>query len=349
MPIKYNKELTARMYRAGVEETKREMELVEQGLNLYQDKDKQELEKALKSQGGVVVEQIDLSLLKENPDNHFHRIEGEEWENFTGSIREKGIITPLIVRPYEGSYQIVAGHNRYRAAIEVGLKKVPCIVKNLNDVEASVLIGITNNQRENTTDLEWGWAYRNTYDVLKKSHGGDRKSSAHDGNLIDSNENESSSHDGNLIENGKKTIEIVAEKYGVGKGTVHRKIRLTYLTPQLYNMGVKLKWPQKLMIDLSYLSDINQFNVVGAVENEDIKIDENVGKILRQKEEEGTLDPTSVLDICENHGEMPKKTVRPKKYQVDDTLFPENIKKKDREGYITKALKYIRDNSINLN
>ena len=154
---------------------------------------------------------------------------------------------------------------------------------------------------------------------------------------------------GTLNERLTRTVDIVAHKYGVGKGTVQRKIRLTYLIPLLYDMGVKMKWPQKLMIDLSYLSDLNQFNVVGAVENMDIKIDETVGKFLRQAEEEGTLNPTTVLEICENHGEMPKKTVRPKKYQVDDTLFPENIKKKDREGYITKALKYIRDNGINLN
>lgn len=343
--MKYNKDLTARVMMAEAEETLKEFDLVEQGLDLYQGKDKEALEKALQDQGGIVVKQLNLSLLKENPDNHFHKIEGEEWEKFVGSIKEKGIITPLIVRPFEDGYQVVAGHNRLRAAKEVGLSKVPCIIKDLDDVEASVLIGITNNQRENTTDLEWGWAYRNTLEVLK--HQG-KKLVPNVGTSSDEEEIELVPNVGTSSD-GQKSVDIVAKKYGVGKGTVQRKIRLTYLIPLLYDIGVKMKWPQKLMIDLSYLSDLNQFNVVGAVENMEIKIDETVGKVLRQAEEEGTLNPTTVLEICENHGEMPKKTVRPKKYQVDDTLFPENIKKKDREGYITKALEYIRDNGINLN
>lgn len=115
-------------------------EIMEEATSLYPKKD--------------MVENIEVEKLLDNPNNRFHKIEGEKWEEFLGSIKEHGIQVPLIVRPVGTNYEIIAGHNRKRGAIESGIVKVPCLVKDIDDVEASVLVAITNSQRENTTEIE---------------------------------------------------------------------------------------------------------------------------------------------------------------------------------------------------
>ena len=170
-----------------------------------------------------MVENIEVEKLLDNPNNRFHKIEGEKWEEFLGSIKEHGIQVPLIVRPVGTNYEIIAGHNRKRGAIESGIVKVPCLVKDIDDVEASVLVAITNSQRENTTEIEWGWAYRNTYELLKRPSGERTDLTCpHEGNRLENETDLTCPHEGNRLEKGKKTVDIVAEKYGVGKNTVHR-------------------------------------------------------------------------------------------------------------------------------
>lgn len=170
-------------------------------------------EEELEKRGGKYIVDVEVKRLKDNPNNKFHKIDGEKWEVFVASIKEYGIMQPIIVRPVGrenrlDTLEIIAGHNRVRAAKEVGLDRVPAIISDADDVDASVIIGITNNQRENTTDLEWGWAYRNTYETIKRPSG--RKI-------------ENGHQFGDQKNKGKKTEEIVAEKYGVGRGTIQRK------------------------------------------------------------------------------------------------------------------------------
>ncbi|MBF1037038.1 MAG: ParB/RepB/Spo0J family partition protein, partial [Parvimonas sp.] len=183
-------------------------------------------EEELEKRGGKYIVDVEVKRLKDNPNNKFHKIDGEKWEVFVASIKEYGIMQPIIVRPVGrenrlDTLEIIAGHNRVRAAKEVGLERVPAIISDADDVDASVIIGITNNQRENTTDLEWGWAYRNTYETIKRPSG--RKI-------------ENGHQTGDQKNKGKKTEEIVADKYGVGRGTIQRKMRLTYLEQQLLQL-----------------------------------------------------------------------------------------------------------------
>lgn len=183
-------------------------------------------EEELEKRGGKYIVDVEVKRLKDNPNNKFHKIDGEKWEVFVASIKEYGIMQPIIVRPVGrenrlDTLEIIAGHNRVRAAKEIGLDRVPAIISDVDDVDASVIIGITNNQRENTTDLEWGWAYRNTYETIKKPSG--------------------ERTDLTYPLSGDRSIrltteQLVAKKYGVGKNTIYRKMRLTYLEQQLLQL-----------------------------------------------------------------------------------------------------------------
>lgn len=121
------------------------------------------------------VTEIEIDLLKESSMNHFRAISGEEWDEFVASIRSHGILTPITVRPAQGGkYEILAGHNRVRGAKAAGLEIIPAIVRDVDDVEASIIIADTNLQREEVTDLEKGWAYRNIFEAIARSGQGKR-------------------------------------------------------------------------------------------------------------------------------------------------------------------------------
>lgn len=294
-------------------------------------------EEELEKRGGKYIVDVEVKRLKDNPNNKFHKIDGEKWEVFVASIKEYGIMQPIIVRPVGrenrlDTLEIIAGHNRVRAAKEVGLDRVPAIISDADDVDASVIIGITNNQRENTTDLEWGWAYRNTYETIKRPSG--RKI-------------ENGHQFGDQKNKGKKTEEIVAEKYGVGRGTIQRKMRLTYLEQQLLQLYESKKITQDIAIELSYLSSVEQINIA-SLNADGMKLTLDIAKRFRQLSKDGELNIDNIKKIWESEGEQEIKKVRPKKYIIDDILFPKSVKKGERENYIKKALQYIIDNNINV-
>jgi len=319
--------------------------------DLFGEKKKAEadFEAELKKRNVSVIRDIDIDKLKENPDNHFSKIEGEKWDEFLASVREYGVIVPLIVRPLDfGKYEIIAGHNRLRAAREVGLKTVPARIVEVDDVEASVLMGISNAQRENTTDLEWGWAYRNTYEALKRPSGERTDlTSSHDGTRLEGWDEGTSSHDGTRL----RTDESVAKMYGIGKNTLHRKMRLTYLMAPLYENYLKKAFTQDTMVTLSYLNSREQATLAGMLSFDGGTVTPDMAKELKELSDKDQLDAGAIEEIWKkyNDSKVKEKVKRPVKYSVSDDCFPEGLKKGDRAGYIEKALRYIMLNHIDLN
>lgn len=271
-------------------------------------------------QNRSLVREYAIDTLEESRDNHFRRIEGEHWAAFVGSIKEYGVVSPLIIRKKEGAsgqYEILAGHNRRDGAVEAGLKTVPCIEVAADDVDASVLIGITNRQREEVSDLEWGWAYRTALEALKRSASEDGDAKAGQSVVrVESACAESGRTDKAPVHGGERSIDIVARKFGVSRRTAQRKIRLTYLVPQLYELGEKLKLPQKMMIEFSYLPAVTQINLAQAIVIERITPTQEMAVQLRSaaerklrsvaaRKEPAAGEPSidEVLRICRRYGE----------------------------------------------
>lgn len=243
-------------------------------------------EEELEKRGGKYIVDVEVKRLKDNPNNKFHKIDGEKWEVFVASIKEYGIMQPIIVRPVGrenrlDTLEIIAGHNRVRAAKEVGLDRVPAIISDADDVDASVIIGITNNQRENTTDLEWGWAYRNTYETIKKPSG----------ERTDLTSPLSGDRSIRLT-----TEQLVAKKYGVGKNTIYRKMRLTYLEQQLLQLYESKKITQDIAIELSYLSSVEQINIA-SLNADGMKLTLDIAKRFRQLSKDGELNIDNIKKI----------------------------------------------------
>ena len=278
--------------------------------------------------------EVSLELLDNYPDNKFRPIQGEVWEEFVESVRKNGILTPITVRPKEfGRYEILSGHNRKRAAEEAGIKTIQAIVKDVDDVEASAIVGVSNNQRPDITDIEWGQMYRVTYELLKKQSGARTDLTC--------------SHSGNRSEN-KRTVDHVAEKYGVSKNTLLRKMRLSYLVAPLQCLYLGKHINQEQAEQISYMKEKEQFHVAASISQNNCKMTIELAKELRQlsKEYENDnrdLTVDDIFRITNNVKARCKKTS--KKYELDDMYFPEDFNKKEKMDYLIAALKFYKEHN----
>ena len=289
------------------------------------------------------VKSIGIEKLQESKLNHFKAISGDEWDEFVASIKSHGILTPITVRPIgEDSYEILAGHNRVRGAKEAGLIEIPSIIKNVDDVEASIIVADTNLQREEVTDLEKGWAYRNIFEAINRK-GKNQYTNA----FGQSDQKQNIPEESASSQNGTKlrSDEIIAKKYGIGRNTVNRKIRLTYLIYPLYTCYEEKLITQDIAEQLSYLRSNEQALIEGLL-HEGMEIDTDIAKAIRSESEKRKIDDKDMKTIANSNVKYQEPKARIKRYRVDDSLFPDNVKKGLREEYLIKALTYILENRI---
>ena len=161
----------------------------------------------------------------------------------TESISEYGVLTPLIARPKDGSYEIISGHRRAYAAKQAGLKEVPVIVKELNDDEATVLMVDSNFQRERILPSERAFAYKMKMDAIKRQ--GERTDLEMDG---------TSSQHGTRF----RADEQMAEELGQSRNQIQRYIRLTNLIPDVLQLVDEGKISFTPAVELSYLKPEEQ-------------------------------------------------------------------------------------------
>ncbi len=169
----------------------------------------------------------------------------ERLERLAASIRENGILSPLLVRRIpEGKYQILAGHNRRTAAQSLGWSKVPCIIKKLPDEDSAILVLIADNldNRERLLPSEKAFAYKTRLDAMKRQ-----------GKRVDL----TSSQPGTKLRSDTELSEIVGES----RNQVQRYIRLTHLIPQLLELVDNEKIGLCAGEQLSYLSQRSQWTV----------------------------------------------------------------------------------------
>lgn len=174
-------------------------------------------------------------------DSHpFRVLDDEKMQETVESIREHGIISPLIVRPgKEGGYEIIAGHRRKRACELLGLKTVPCFIRNLTDEEATITMVDSNIQREELLYSEKAYAYKMKLDAIKKQ-----------GQRTDLTSRQS-------VEK-LEAADVVGENSGDSGRQIQRYIRLTYLIKTLLDYVDEKRITFGVGIELSYLEPAEQ-------------------------------------------------------------------------------------------
>lgn len=169
--------------------------------------------------------------------NHpFHVRKDMEMNELVDSIRESGVIVPLIVRSRpEGGYEIISGHRRCEACRELGIVKVPVRVQELTDDEATILMVNSNIQREHVLPSEKAFAYKMRMDAMK--HQG-RATSAQLGPKLSS--------------------EVLAEQVGESRNQIKRYIRLTYLISPILQMVDEARMAFNPAVEISYMTPEHQ-------------------------------------------------------------------------------------------
>ena len=164
------------------------------------------------------------------------------------SIVEYGVLTPAIVRPRKlGGYEIISGHRRAKAADMAGLFSLPCIVRNLDDDAATILMVDANLQRENILPSERAWAFRMKYDAMKR-------------------QGERSDLTSGQIGPKLRTDEVMASEANESARNIKRYIRLTYLLPNLLDMVDEKKLGFNIAVELSFLTPEKQNDVLNAMD-----------------------------------------------------------------------------------
>lgn len=223
---------------------------------------------------------VDLDVLTIYPfENHpFRVVDDEKMDELVESIKESGVLTPVLVRPDdEGTYEMISGHRRLHAAKRAGLRKIPAIIKEMTNDDATIAMVNANSQREEVLPSERAFALKMKMDALR--HRGSRS----DLTL---------SHDATK----SHSAEEVGETAGIGRSQVHRYIRLTYLIPKLLDMVDEGRLSFLVAGEISYLNQAYQQWIYEFIhENGMIKQEQLMD--LRKYRDDNTLTQEQLIDI----------------------------------------------------
>jgi ParB family chromosome partitioning protein len=202
--------------------------------------------------GRTYVKDLPPSQISDFPDHPFKVRMDEEMEKLVESVKERGVLMPALVRPMpDGSYQMVSGHRRKKASELAEAATMPCIVRELTDDEAVLIMVDSNLQREKVLPSERAFAYKMKLEAMK-----------HQGQRTDL----TSSPLGTKLE---RTSEAITAETGDSRNQIHRYIRLTNLIPPLLDMVDEEKIAFRPAVELSYLSESEQQSLLDTMSFED--------------------------------------------------------------------------------
>ena len=238
------------------------------------------------------------------------------------SIKQIGVVSPLIVRPdREGGYEILSGHRRLHAAQLAGLETVPVIVKEMDDDAAIIFMVDSNLQRENILPSERAFSYKMKLEAMKHQAG--RPSKENDSQL------------GNNF--GKLSSEEMAEELGTSKNQIFRYIRLTNLIPEILDMVDEKKIAFNPAVELSYLKPSEQKEFLEAMDYAQASPSLSQAQRLKKLSQEGgcTLDA-----MCEVMNEIKKDELDHVtiKNEVLRKYFPKSYTPKQMQDTIIRLL-----------
>lgn len=269
-------------------------------------------------------QEIEIEKIHSFPNHPFKVLDDEKMDTLVDSIRENGILNPVIVRPnISGDYEMISGHRRLHAAGIAGLNKVPAIVKEMSDDEATIIMVDANVQREEILPSERAFSLKMKMDAMRRQ-----------GARIDIDGTCCTECD----KSGKKTASIVGDQVGLKARQVQKYIRLTELVPEIMESIDQKKITITMGVDLSYLDEQIQKWVyeyykdngfLKPVQVEALKNYPNLSNATQQ----------SIISIMNDA--LPKKNTSAKVTFSEkklDKYFPSHFSSKDRENIIIQLL-----------
>lgn len=292
----------------------------------------------------VSVQEIPVDMLVPYSKHPFTLYSGERLDDMVQSVKNNGILTPIIVRELNGKYEILAGHNRTNAAKCAGLTTVPAVVKNISDEDAEMYVIETNAMQRGFKDLR----ISEQAAVVALRHSkmfNDKKAAAIREELkaIEANAEE---------QKPDSKLARVGEEYGLSKNTIARLIRINKLLTACreYTLAVDTNnLSIRAAVELSYIKSSEALHkifeyyktsiVVDNIWRDSVKIDIKLAELLREKFEDfdGDDEQAEMRLITMYHG----KDTKPKKekvFKVHSEIYGKYFKDSDTEEYVNDVI-----------
>ena len=241
------------------------------------------------------MQKLDVTKLKEF-ENHPYKVKhDDEMELLIDSIKEHGILSPIIARPLEnGEYEIISGHRRLFASKRAGLTEVPALVVEMDRDNAAIALVDSNLHRDNISPSEKAFAYKLKMEAMsRQGHRTDLTS----GQLVPKSDD-------------SRTPAEIGEAYGESYKTVQRYIRLTYLHPKLLEYVDEGRISFTPAVELSYLNDIEQMDLIQTIESEDCTPSLSQAVRMKKLSQQGLLDDDKIFEIMSEEKANQKERIK---------------------------------------
>ena len=264
------------------------------------------------------MKELPINKLRPFEGHPFKVIDNEEMKQLTESILTQGLLTPLVVRPLEnGTYEVISGHRRLYACKKAGIETVPALIVELDRDAAAIALVDSNLHREHILPSEKAFAYKLKMETLR--------------------------HQGTSSQLGTKlrSDEIIAQDSGDSRNQVQRYIRLTNLIPGILEMVDEGKIALTPAVELSYLTDEEQYDLLNTMESEDCTPSLSQAMKMREFSKAGKLSMDVIFSIMT----QPKANQQEKiSFKVSDLrrYFPRGYTTAQMTQDILKGLELLR-------
>lgn len=267
------------------------------------------------------VQSLPLDKLEPFPNHPFKVIDDDKMLETVESIKERGVLVPVLVRPKnDGNFEIVSGHRRHHASQLAGLTEIPAIVREMDGDTAILLMVDSNLQREELLPSEKAFAYKMKLDAMKRQAGRPKENVRQIGT--------------NLI--GQRSDSIMAQEVNESARTIQRYIRLTNLVPDLLDRVDNKTMAFNAAVEVSYLTEPEQIMLCDAIEREECTPNLSQAKRLKQYSQDGKLDENVMDAIMTEEKPIEDKLVL--KGDVLAKYFPRTYTPSQKQKIIVKLL-----------
>lgn len=275
--------------------------------------------------------EVKLTDITDFPNHPFKVKDDDEMDKMRQSVEQYGVVHPILVRPTkDGKYEMISGHRRKRASELANKETIPCIVRNLSDDEATIIMVDSNMQREEILPSEKAFAYKMKLEAL-----------GHQGKTTELTSGQ--------VVRKLETTDIIGKENDESGRQVRRFIRLTELIPELLEMVDDKKIAFNPAVEISYLDEDNQYALLDCIEYSDATPSHAQAIVMKKLFQSGELDADKIDDILSEEKPNQKQKIKFDNDRIRNVL-PKNIEEPKIEDFVVKAIehysKYLRQREM---
>ncbi|WP_214629707.1 ParB/RepB/Spo0J family partition protein [Paenibacillus agaridevorans] len=266
---------------------------------------------------------IPLTDISDFPGHPFKVRADEAMLEMADSVKQYGVLVPGLVRPKAGGgYEMVSGHRRKKASELAGMESIPCLVRELDDDQATIIMVDSNLQREYISPSEKAFAYKLKLAAMKRQAGRPSK--------------ENPTQVGQDLK-GRYSVEILGEQVGESRNQIQRFIRLTELTPPILEMVDDKRIAFNPAVELSYLAEKEQQALFDTMQSEDCTPSLAQAQRMKKLSQDGRLNVDVIFSILTEEKPNQKEQMKIQRERID-RFFPRDFSEKQKEDLIVQLL-----------